>query len=242
MNKLRSVIIDDEIASISNLKNMLEAHSEEVKVIGEATKAITGVRLIEDYKPDLVFLDINMPGTDGFNLLQQLSSRTFKLVFITAHEKYAIQAIKARANDYLLKPVTAEDLKNCITGIINKEAVTEQLNEKSYPCLIELSVRDGIIFIKTQDIIRLEAAGSYTEFYLDHNIRHVASKSMKEYEVQLDPEVFYRCHNSHLINLKKVVRFISNLGFYAQMNDDSRAEISRKHKDTFLDKLKHISL
>lgn len=107
--------------------------------------------------------------------------------------------------------------------------------------MIEISVKDALIFIKSNDIIRLEASGSYTVFYLENNVKHMVSKSMKEYEAMLDHAVFYRCHNSHVINLKKVNKFIHNMGLFAELTDGSKVEIARKNKDEFLNRLKDIN-
>src|SRR5687768_2248941 len=110
---LRAIIIDDEQIGVATLKQLIELHSKEVRLVATATEAEKGVELIEDYRPDIVFLDINMPGMNGFELLEQLRYKDFKLVFTTAHEKYALQAIKNKAHDYLLKPIDVQELKAC---------------------------------------------------------------------------------------------------------------------------------
>jgi two-component system LytT family response regulator len=236
---LRAVIIDDELSGINALQLLIGKLAEDVKIVATTTQATQGILIIEDYKPEIVFLDISMPGIDGFTLLSQLKYHDFKLIFTTAHQEYAIRAIKNNAFDYLLKPVDIQELKNCLDKIReNKEIKTDP---HSYSNTINVPVKDGIIFIKTSDIIRLEASGSYTTFYLDNKIKQVASKSLKEFEYQLNPLTFYRCHNSHVVNLNKVVKFISSNGFLAQMTDGSTAEIARKNKDQFIEKLKNIS-
>ncbi len=238
---LRAVIIDDESSGISALELLISKHVEEIKIVATTTNAIEGISLIENYKPEIVFLDISMPEINGFTLLKQLKYSDFNLIFTTAHEEYAIQAIKHDACDYLLKPIDVNELKACIAKILKGKKPNSQ-DKISFSATIPLAVKDGIIFIKASDIIRLEASGSYTTFYLDNKIKQIASKSLKEYEQQLNPALFYRCHNSHLINLDKVVKFISNNGFLAQMTDGSTAEIARKNKDQFLELLKNISV
>ncbi|MDQ3111107.1 MAG: LytTR family DNA-binding domain-containing protein [Bacteroidota bacterium] len=237
---LRAVIIDDELAGVNALRLLIEKHLPgQVKIVASTTIAKEGIAIIENYKPEIVFLDISMPEMNGFTLLNQLQHRNFSLIFTTAHQEYAIQAIKHNAFDYLLKPLDEAELKSCIGKIIENEKA-ENKTKTSYSNTISLSVKDGIIFIKSSDIIRLEASGSYTVFYLENNAKQIASKSLKEYEGQLNPSLFYRCHNSHLVNLQKVVKFISNNGFMAQMADGSIAEISKKNKDAFLERLKSI--
>ncbi len=234
---LRAVIIDDEVAGLNALQLLIGKYVEQVKVVATTTKAPQGVSLIEDYKPEIVFLDISMPDMNGFTLLKQLEYKDFNLVFTTAHREYAIQAIKHNAADYLLKPVDVQELQSCIGNIMGKASPQRKT---PFPNTIGLSVKDGIVFIRLRDIIRLEASGSYTVFYLDNNVKHVASRPLKEYEAQLNPAFFYRCHNSHLVNLRKVVKFISSSGFLAQMTDSSTAEIARKNRDEFLARLKGI--
>lgn len=235
---LRAIIIDDESIGINTLKLLIEKHTQGVKVVSIATDPEKGIELIEDYKPDVVFLDINMPRINGFELLDNLKFKNFKLIITTAYKDYAIRAIKNKALDYLLKPIHIEELKTCINNIL------ESFGQKSQPAnsygIIEISVKNGIIFVKPQEIIRLEADRSYTVFHLTNNVKHVASKSLKEYELQLDPELFYRCHPSHLIHLNKVVRMVSNEGLFMEMCDGSMPTLLKRNKQTFLEKLKKI--
>jgi two-component system LytT family response regulator len=238
---LRAIIIDDEEAGIQTLKIQASRYPELFRIIASSLSPEEGIRLIEDYKPDLVFLDISMPTMTGFELLSRLVFRDFKLVFTTAHREYAIEAIKNRAFDYLLKPIDDEELVNCLNELL------KQTNRKTFVSvavpdtqLMEVQVKDGIMYLKQKEIIRLEASGSYTIFYLDSGTRHVASKGLADFAPRLDPNLFYRCHKSHIINLHKVQKFVNNKGFFAQMNDGSLADISRSHKDLFLERLKSI--
>ncbi|MDQ3111110.1 MAG: LytTR family DNA-binding domain-containing protein [Bacteroidota bacterium] len=239
-NILKAVIIDDEPSGIIALQLLIDEHISQVKVVTSTTSPIEGISVIENYKPDIVFLDISMPGISGFALLKQLKHKNFNLIFTTAHQEYAIEAIRHDASDYLLKPIDYDDLRNCIDKIIAERNSPKIQDKPAFSNVIGLSVKDGILFIKSADIIRLEASGSYTTFFLDNKVKQVASKGLKEYESQLNPAVFYRCHNSHVVNLKKVVKFITNNGFLAQMTDGSTAEIARKNKDQFLERLKSI--
>jgi two-component system LytT family response regulator len=235
----RSIIIDDEAIGINALKVLIAKHTPEVRVVATATDPLEGITLIENYKPDIVFLDISMPKLDGFALLDQLTHKDFKLVFTTAHEEYALKAIKIRASDYLLKPIDIEELKNCVASLSQPdERAPKGRNGDQH--IIELSVRDGIIFIRPKDIIRLEADGSYTTFYLENSVKHVASKNLKECESLLTAPFFFRCHSSHVVNLKKVVKMVSADGLFALMSDGSMPEIGRKNKEAFLERLKSL--
>jgi two-component system, LytTR family, response regulator len=237
---LRAIVIDDESAGIVTLKVLIERNQELIRLIASTLNPEMGIVYIEDYKPDVVFLDISMPGMSGFTLLSKLTYRDFKLVFTTAHKEYAIEAIKNGAFDYLLKPISDEDFKTCVHKIINErqQIPTKQITTST--SFIEINVKDGIIYMKQKDIIRLEASRSYTVFYLDNGIKHVASRSIKEFEEKLDVDIFYRCHKSHIINLHKVQKFVNHDGFFALMTDGSMSDISKTYKDSFLARLKQI--
>jgi two-component system LytT family response regulator len=237
---LRAVIIDDEEAGIDTLKTFASRNADTIRVVAHTLKAEEGIMLIEDYKPDVVFLDISMPAMNGFELLSRLTFRDFKLIFTTAHREHAIQAIKNRAFDYLLKPISDPDFRKCIEEMIearNKKPETPRTDPHLY---IDIQVKDGAIYVKQKDIIRLEASRSYTEFHLDKGIKHIASKSLKDFEPKLDPDIFFRCHKSHIINLHKVQKFINHDGFFALMNDGSMPDVSKMLKEALQQRLKSI--
>jgi two-component system, LytTR family, response regulator len=237
---LRAIIIDDEPAGINTLKLLIEKHGAEIRVVASTTEAEEGIQLIENYRPDIVFLDISMPDMSGFELLKKVEYKDFKLIFTTAHREYALQAIKNDAFDYLLKPVDVDDLKLCITKVMKEFEKDKHASNNRSPELIEIASRDGILYLKQKDIVRLEASGSYTNFYLDNGVKHLASKAIKEYEMNLDAGLFFRCHNSHIINLHKVERFVNHEGFFAKMNDGTMVDISRRNKDLFLERIKSL--
>jgi two-component system, LytTR family, response regulator len=234
---MRAVIIDDEETGVTALKMLIEEHVTSVKVVATATHPLRGIDAIEEHRPDLVFLDVSMPQMDGFELLDRLAYKSFFLIFTTAHAEYAIKAIKSRAHDYLLKPVDLDELKRCVSSLGLRDFPSKPpVNRR----VIEISMKDGIIFIKPEEIIRLEAAGAYTTFYLDNGIRHVASKNLKEYERSLEEPRFFRCHPSHIVNLTKVLKLVCADGLFAQMNDGSMPDVSRRNKDGFLERLKAL--
>jgi two-component system, LytTR family, response regulator len=238
MSKLRAIIIDDELAGVETLKVLAQRNENNIRIVASSTNPEEGLLLIEDYKPDVVFLDISMPSMSGFELLKKLEYKNFKLVFTTAHKDYAIEAIKNGASDYLLKPISNEDYKNCVDRLLKDFPKQTNHNNPDINPLIEIMVKDGIQFIKQHSIIRLEACRSYTEFYLDNGQKHVASKSLIEFESKLDHHLFYRCHKSHIINLSKVQKFVNHDGYFALMTDGSMVDISKNNKDIFLVRLK----
>ena len=236
---LRAIIIDDETSGIELLSILVARNSDRIRVVASTCSPEEGITLIRDFKPDVVFLDISMPTMSGFELLTQVNDHSFRLVFTTAHRDYAIQAIKNKAFDYLLKPVDDADFSACLDNLL---AETQPIipAKKEANVYLELPARDGINYIKVKEIIRLEASRSYTVFYLEGGMRHVASRSLKEFETRLDPEHFYRCHHSHMVNLLKVQKFVNHQGYFALMNDGTMVDISRKDKDLFLERLKSL--
>ena len=236
---LRAIVIDDEEAGIEMVRMLALRNAGLLRVVASGLTPEEGITLIEDYKPDVVFLDISMPTMSGFDMLEKLNYRGFRLIFTTAHEEFALQAIKNKAFDYLLKPIDTNDFTKCILELIEARQQAGEII-KAPSALIDVQVKDGVIYIRQKDIVRLEASRSYTEFHLDNGIRHVASKSLREFESKLDPELFYRCHKSHIVNLHKVQKFINHNGFFAQMSDGSMPDVSRQNKDEFLELLKNI--
>jgi two-component system LytT family response regulator len=235
---LRIIIIDDEPLGLNTLKVMIERLEMEVLIVATASDPEKGVALIESYHPDLVFLDVKMPKMNGFELLEKLNYRDFKLVFTTAHKEYAIQAIKFEAYDYLLKPIDGNELQSCITKAA-KELGAKNSDQRGRS-LLELQLNDGIVLLKQNNIVRLEASGSYTYIYLKDGLKHTASKNLKHFESLLDPINFFRCHQSHIVNLNEVTKIISNDGYLAMMSDQSKADIGKNYKETMMQKLKKI--
>lgn len=236
---IRAIVIDDEAAGIEMIKILASRIPALIKIVASTLDPEKGITLIEDYAPDVVFLDISMPLLNGFDLLAKLSFRNFKLIFTTAHKEYAIDAFKVKAFDYLLKPIDSVDFAKCVEVLSyeeNKKKIS--LKPQNLFALIEVQVKDGIIYILQKDIIRLEASRSYTEIYLDNKQRHVVSKSLRELEVKLDPALFYRCHKSHIINLQKVQKFVNHNGLFALMGDGSMPDISKNNKEELLELLK----
>ena len=237
---ISAVLVDDEVKSIHNLELLLSECGQEVQVIGRATNALEAVQLVLSLKPALVFLDVNMPGYNGFDVLDNIKGSGALVIFTTAHRNYAISALRKGAFDYLLKPIDTDELLGCIQRV--REHLQQSASQQAGQAMIGVNVKDGIIFIRTAELIRLEASGSYTEFYLDNNVKHVASRPMKEYESMLDPAVFFRCHNSHIINLRKVVRYIHSNGYFAELVNGATIEIARRNKEIFLEKLKNLAI
>lgn len=229
---MKAVIVDDEPKAIKSLTVLIENYCSQIQIAGSATSAFEAVSIILREKPDVIFLDINMPGHDGFDVVEQVHQTGAKIIFTTAHKDYAIAAIKKGAFDYLLKPVDADELQACIARIAPPKSGTSQT--------IQINVKEGVLFIQTAQIVMLKANGSYTDIYLDSNKKITTSKVLKEYELLLS-EKFFRSHNSYIINLCKVEKLLNEDGYFVLFSDGSRAEVSKKNKDELLQKMKYLS-
>jgi two-component system LytT family response regulator len=240
---IRAVIIDDEPKVAKALEIVINRTNSDIEVTGIATNARDGVKLVKELKPDVLFLDVQMPVYSGFEVLEYIDADNVFVIFATAYQEFAIKAIRKKAFDYLLKPFDSEEVRLCLQRVRNtmskgkneKEIVPAKIShQKIITDRISIPVKDGMLFIKTSDIVRIEGSGSYSYIFTDHKEKHLVSKSLKEMEDQLDMTLFHRCHNSHIVNLSKIKKYIRNDGHFVQMQDGSMAEISRTRKDEFL--------
>lgn len=249
MKTITSVIIDDEINNCQNLQNILTRYCPEVDILGMAYNATEGLELIIKEKPELVFLDIQMPGGSGFSLLESLKHPCFDVIFVTAFDQYAIKAIRKSAIDYLLKPVNILDLKEAVSRAIEKKEL--KVNQNSHltnyiknrgsaesQSKIALPTSERLLFVKIEEIIRCQGENNYTKFFLNNGHSVLVSKTIKEYEELLKEDGFIRVHQSHLINKKHVNSYEKREGGYLKMVDGSMVSISRQRKDFVLTQLK----
>lgn len=244
---LRAVIVEDERHSRETLKNLLNEYCEGVQVEGEAGEVKKAIEVIESVQPDVVFMDIELqPGT-GFEVLKGVSKVNFETIFTTAFEQYAIQAIKLSSLDYLLKPISIEDLQTAVNKCQKKrgeeqykqqlDVLLNQLSNGEEDRKICLSTADGMEFVREDDILLCKANGSYTDFKFKDGRCLVVSKHLKEYEDLLPTAHFMRVHNSFLINLREVKKFVKSEGGYILMKDDSTVSISPKKRDEFMERM-----
>ncbi|AXY72456.1 DNA-binding response regulator [Paraflavitalea soli] len=243
---IRSIIIDDEKPNIENLAGLLKKHCEEVKVVGAALNADDGGALIEQLQPDLVFLDIQMPGKNGFQLLEGLSAYNFEIILVTAFDQYGIQAVKFSAIDYLLKPVKVDELKAAVHKAEKRLAHTRQnLELQNLLQLLKhqdhrsehrlaLPTTKETRFVNPQDIIRCESSNAYTSFYLADGQKIMVSKPIYEYEELLSDFGFIRCHQSHLVNKKYVKSLVKEDGGSLLLVDNTSIPISRNKKEAVI--------
>ena len=231
-------VIDDEPKARETIINILGLSPIELSVIGEAGDVESAYELISTKSPDLVLLDINLPDGTGFDLLRKIENINFKVIFITAHEEYAVRAFKFSAIDYILKPITAGDLFMAIEKVkeeINKEETALKLGtllsnlEKLKK--IVLKTAESIHIINVSQIIRCEADVNYTTFFLQGGEKLLVSKPLKEYDELLGHAGFFRTHQSHLVNPDHILRYDKMDGGYLVMDDDSDVPVSVRKKE-----------
>lgn len=240
------IIVEDELHAREFLKNIISTYCTNLEIAAMASSVEEGVVAIRTHQPDIIFLDIEMQTGTGFDLLQQFPQPSFDVIFTTAYDHYAIRAIKFSAVDYLLKPIDIEELQQAVEKVISKkkdnssqQALQMLLKNLQSPQNAEQSITlatsEGLEFIPLQQIIRIEASGPYSHFYLKEKKKIIVSRNLKEYETLLSDHGFFRVHNSHIINIKEVRRMIKTDGGYAVMSDDTHVTISPKKKDEFFE-------
>lgn len=242
-HNMRAVIIDDEKKGREGLKNLLEEFCPEVIVEATASTVDNGIEIIRKHNPDLVFLDIEMQTATGFDLLDRFGNITFEVIFATAYDQYAIKAFKFNALDYLLKPIDIQELKLAVKKVKErlgvKKAAKDDLSanaKQTENVRLVLSTSEGVFFVENSSILRCDADGAYTHFHLKDGRKIMISKNIKEYEHLLGESHFCRVHNSHIINLKEVDRYIKADGI-AIMKDGKEIPVSVTKRDEFLLKM-----
>jgi len=243
---IKTLVIDDEYISRNVLKKMLDLHCPEVEVVKECTNADEGIAAIEQLQPQLVFLDISMPGKSGLDMLKEIGHINFEIIFVTAFHEYTIQAIRYSAIDYLLKPVDKNELIQAVSRVTEKISAEEsrepvsvflhnmqqsQLNQEMQLCVAGIK---GFQIIKIKDIIYCEADNTYTVIHLGDNKKIVASRTLLDYESLLQDASFIRIHKSYLINIKHLKEYQKGEGGIAIMSNGKQLDVSRRKKEHFI--------
>ncbi|PQJ12078.1 DNA-binding response regulator [Flavipsychrobacter stenotrophus] len=237
---IKVVIIDDEKSAVTSIELSLKEYCHGVEVVGKAYTAADGISQIEAHKPDLVFLDIEMPHMTGIELLEHMGDRSFEVIFVTAYNEYAVKAFKLNAIDYLLKPVSIPELIKAVNKVREKTHTEGSTDDKIKRLRETLSGKIGIPFstgtefVKITDIIRIEAEGSYSKVITNDGKTRLISRSLKEMQTALHDERFFRTHKSHLINIEYIKKY-SPLkdGGDVEMADGAHIEIARACKQEF---------
>jgi len=245
---IKTILVDDETRSRTNLRQLLAEFCPQVHIEGEAASATEALKLIRQYTPDLVFLDIEMGIESGFDLLKSLNgNQNFEVIFVTAFDRYGIQAVKACAIDYLLKPINILELTAAVEKAMvqiapRKENVklkelVANFDRGDEEQRIAIPLHDKIEFVAINKIIRLEAEGNYTHIYMDGGKKYLVCKTLKEYHELLEQHHFLRTHQTHLINFRKIAAYVKTDGGYIAMDDGSQVPISRQKREEILQKI-----
>jgi two-component system LytT family response regulator len=243
------LIIDDENRTRELIARMIDSFGFDVETIPEGENVQSGIEAIEKHQPDIVFIDIQMPDGTGFDVIRSIENKTFEVIFITAHEEFAIKAIKFSALDYLLKPVDTTELKAALEKAI--EAVDDKKEPSQFDALqnniqptekrrLVLKTQESVHVVELDQIIRCEADRNYTSFFLKDNKKILVSKTLKEYETLLSAHNFLRVQQSHLINIDYVDRYDKKNGGAVVMKDGSEVPLSPAKRDLFFKRLENI--
>lgn len=245
---IKAIIIDDEKHCIITLNHLL-SQVKDLTVVATTQNSIQAKELIEKHDVDLVFLDIEMPEMNGFDVVNQFDKVNFKVIFTTAYDQYALKALRLNALDYLLKPIDLDDVNVAIQKFrdhnlhISKEQVQnlKMFSNGKMQETIAISSQEGLCFVKIEDIMYLEASSNYTYIIMNNNIKHLASKTMQTFEEVLDQnDTFFKCHKSYIINLKFIKQYIRGEGGELIMIDAKSIPVSRTRKQDFLNLFKKI--
>ena len=247
----KALLVDDELKAQKNLSALISEYASEIEIIGTASSVSEAKLKIEEYNPDIVFLDIEMDGESGFDLLELFPDANFDIVFVTAHNEYAIKAFKYAAADYLLKPIDIDELENCVKNLskplksVNRKEQQRLLldtikkHNDSFSKIV-LPTLESLVFVEAKDIVRCESTDNYTNVFLSTGKKILVSKNIKHFEEVLEPFGFYRIHRSHLVNLNFISEYFRGEGGYVVMKDESSIPVSRRKKVSFLDRIQSI--
>lgn len=244
---IRAIIVDDELKSRESLKTLIEDFCQNVVVGATCQNIAEAVTAIDRLKPDLVFLDIQLQRETGFDLLTRYKDFEFEVIFTTAHSEYAIKAFKFSAIDYLLKPIDINELRQALQNAEKRKnnSITARLqqllqnissgNVENYK--LALPTSDGLVFVKTNDILYCEASSNYTQITLSQGKKYLVSRTLKEYDDLLSGQNFFRIHHSYLINLDAIIKYVRGDGGYVIMNDNRSLDVSKRRKEGFLSRI-----
>lgn len=243
---VRAILIDDEPNAVGLLALRLSQHCPQVDVVASCTNSHKAVQAILDHRPDLVFLDIEMPQMNGFQLLEAVAGVSFSLVFVTAYDKFALKAFRYSAVDYLLKPIDTQELIQAVHRVEKQhKTAPEQIDHlksqlgthgKNLPDRIALPYQNGVAFVDMKDILYCESDDNYTKFHLGDGQYHLVTKSLREIQELLEERDFLRVHRQYLINLNHIKKFVKGEGSYVVMSNLQSIPVSRAQKDRLMER------
>jgi two-component system, LytTR family, response regulator len=244
MELLKTILVDDELPSLQNLQNKLETFCPDINIVAVTQKPEEAIGLIEYHHPDVIFLDIEMPRMNGFKMLEAINDKCFDIVFTTAYNHYAIDAIRISAFDYLVKPVAVKDLQNSVARLMKEQhqRIPEKLDvlrqnlsdSRSQNDKITIITNEGVDFFEINQIIRIESSSNYSKIFFKNGKSLLVTKLLKDFEEILVPYHFYRIHNSHLINLSYLKKYVRGDGGQVVLTNDEVIDVARRKKEEFL--------
>jgi two-component system LytT family response regulator len=237
---LTAVILDDETRGSTLLSRKLELFKDELEIAGVFNDPYKAILKIVDLDPDVLFLDVEMPGLNGFQFLEKLGSFRFEVIFTTAYDTYTLEALRLSAVDYLLKPIDEDELHTAIFRLkkrIGDQAKSDNKADHSSSARIALSTAEGVYLVDKITIMRVEAMSNYSTFHLADHKKIIVSKTLKEYELVLKDDIFLRVNRSVIVNLNYVVKYRKGDGGTLEMSDGTEIEVSSSRKDCLMEKL-----
>lgn len=242
---IKTILVDDEKSCTDVLHWQIETYCPSVKVLCECNTPEEAMQKINELQPDLVFLDIEMPGMNAFEMLNALKPFSFEVIFTTAYNQFAVQAFKEKAIDYLLKPIEKSDLINAVEKVMQKEKTKSSEKMEELLLLfkeqmkatkkVALPTNDGITFLNVDQIVRIEGDSNYSYVFLANGEKVCITKTLKQIEESLEGQPFYRVHLSHLVNLNHIVKYLKEGGGYLVMSDKTTITVARQRKDGFME-------
>ena len=244
MEILRAILVDDELSSLQNLQSKLVEFCPDVEVVAAAQKPEDAILFIRQHKPDVIFLDIEMPRMNGFRMLDELGELDFEIIFTTAYNHYAVDAIRISAFDYLMKPVAIKELQNALERLAKYrqthtrdklDVLRQSLSpNKSQEEKIAIPTNEGLEFIPIKNILHIESSSNYSRIFLTDGKNILVTKLLKDFEDILEPYNFFRVHNSHLINLAYIKKYIRGEGGQVEMQNGDVIDVARRKKEEFI--------
>jgi two-component system LytT family response regulator len=244
MERLIAIVVDDELSSLQNLQQKLIEFCPDLEVVATAQKPEDAILLIRQFRPDVIFLDIEMPRMNGFRMLDELGEYDFDIIFTTAYNHYAVDAIRISAFDYLMKPIAIKDLQQAVERLAKKrggqtkdklDVLRNSLgNAKSQEEKIAVPTGEGLEFIPIKNIVRVESSSNYSKIYFMDGRSLLVTKLLKDFEEMLTAYHFYRVHNSHLVNLNYIKKYVRGEGGQLIMQNGDIIDVARRKKEEFL--------
>lgn len=244
MSQLKAILVDDELSSLQNLAHKLEEFCPDVKIAAQALQPEEAILLIRHHKPDVIFLDIEMPRMNGFRMLDELGVYDFDIIFTTAYNHYAVDAIRISAFDYLTKPIAIKDLQNAVERLVKQrhqptreklDVLRQSLSDhKTQEDKIAIPTNDGMEFLPIKNIVHIESSTNYSKVFLKEGKPILVTRLLKDFEDMLLPYRFFRIHNSHLINLNYIQKYVRGEGGQVIMQNGDAIDVARRKKEEFL--------